>query len=178
MSTGGCKHGYHPPPNSNNYLLLMAESRVHGMFVAPSTNTPSLSFPTPEKWNYYLYSVDFLSYASPLAILNGYSSSVKDRIHTLSYNKQVLEQKLQVLYNPEDLNMNMLPATELYHISAAALITSPTSTCVDICTMIFSTKKLRPILGKCVHLTQWNISYFIHNDFVAFSIRVSCSMLE
>lgn len=34
---------------NNIYLLLMAESSVHGMFVAPSTSTPSLSFPTPAK---------------------------------------------------------------------------------------------------------------------------------
>lgn len=33
------------------YRLLMAESRVHGMFVAPSTSTPSLSFPTPANQN-------------------------------------------------------------------------------------------------------------------------------
>jgi len=38
-------------PSDNNYLLLMAESRVHGMFVAPSTSTPSLLFPTPERQN-------------------------------------------------------------------------------------------------------------------------------
>lgn len=31
----------------HNYRLRMAESRVQGMFVAPSTNTPSLLFPTP-----------------------------------------------------------------------------------------------------------------------------------
>lgn len=33
--------------DSNKYRLLMAESRVHGMFVAPRTSTPSLSIPTP-----------------------------------------------------------------------------------------------------------------------------------
>lgn len=39
------------PPEPSTYRLLMAESRVHGMFVAPSTSTPSLSFPTPVNQN-------------------------------------------------------------------------------------------------------------------------------
>ena len=32
---------------TDEYLLLIAESSVHGMFVAPSTRMPSLSTPTP-----------------------------------------------------------------------------------------------------------------------------------
>lgn len=31
------------------YLLLIAASSTHGIFVAPNTRTPSLSFPTPAK---------------------------------------------------------------------------------------------------------------------------------
>ena len=32
---------------NNLYLLLIAESRVHGMLVAPKTSTSLLSTPTP-----------------------------------------------------------------------------------------------------------------------------------
>lgn len=33
----------------NTHLLLIAESSVHGIFVAPRTRIPSLSIPTPER---------------------------------------------------------------------------------------------------------------------------------
>lgn len=33
----------------NTHLLLIAESSVHGIFVAPRTRIPSLSTPTPER---------------------------------------------------------------------------------------------------------------------------------
>lgn len=51
VSTGEWQHSFwHLSSSNNGYLLLMAESRVHGIFVAPSTSTPSLSFPTPCIW--------------------------------------------------------------------------------------------------------------------------------
>lgn len=46
-----CFHLFHV---SETNLRLMAESKVHGIFVAPRTRIPSLSFPTPERRKHLL----------------------------------------------------------------------------------------------------------------------------
>lgn len=47
---GACAHTHTHKIDYTCHLLRMAESRAQGMFVAPSTRTPSLSLPTPCIW--------------------------------------------------------------------------------------------------------------------------------
>lgn len=40
-------------------LLRMAESKTHGIFVAPNTKMPSMSLPTPETISFYVVNFPF-----------------------------------------------------------------------------------------------------------------------
>lgn len=65
---------------NNLYLLLIAESRVHGMLVAPKTSTSLLSTPTPaikKDKDKHKYKFDMLTHTVKLAILSRFRKKNK-----------------------------------------------------------------------------------------------------